>query len=137
MPSDAARERLEHVAQFLENHAAPRDDWGQEIDFAREAACAFRDFLAGREPSLDAAFGVTRPRGAPKTKDAKHLEQAKVILKHLELKRGREVIHWPAVLTELQGKDGSEPDLRELKRMWKSYGGRAWVAAMDMKRGAK
>lgn len=124
---DAAKERLGRVAQFLEDQAGPFDD------DATEAACAIRDFLAGRAPSLDAAFGFVRPRGAPRSMEAEHLNRAKLILNHVKgIRRGNVLVDWPAVLSKF-------PDLdeRELRRVWNAYGVRAFALAFEKDSGGE
>jgi hypothetical protein len=71
-PGDtAARERLQAIIQVLESQAGPHDDE------ARDAARRIGDFLNGRYPSLDAAFGLIAGPGAPRQKMAEHLAFAR------------------------------------------------------------
>lgn len=113
---EAARERLQWTAEFLEEQTGPHDDG------LREVASGLRAFLKGEYRTLDVALGIVKTRGAPKSKTASHKGTARIIYKHWKgHKRGNDDIDWAAVQLALQRPDGSEPDERELRRIWNTY----------------
>jgi hypothetical protein len=116
--SKDARERLEAIAEFLEQQAGPYDDvirWG--------ASC-IRQFLKDEMSSMDRAFSLTAPRGAPERKTADHLRMVRDYMESGENQEATMAKH-------------GRIDEREFERLVKRYCNAAYAAILAERLSAK
>jgi len=85
------------------------------VNLATFAADAFDSFLAGHSPTLDAAFGIGKRRGAPGWPKAR-LKLAKEI--HVLRIAGKS---WSRVQDELERRGYKGTDLSTIKRTYKEF----------------
>lgn len=93
------KERLERFARQLRKLTFPTSPIS--IDLTRFVATAIEGYLRGDHKSLDAAFGLTAKRGAPRRQDDEHEKLARRVFTLREL----EDKSWKEVMDELATED--------------------------------
>lgn len=112
------RALLERVAEHLRRQTLPQPVEGRvvPIAWAARAAEAIERYLAGETKSLDAAFGLTPRRGAPRTRQA---TQEDIARKVFDLRyTGRS---WKQVADKASEDEWSVTDQRSLRRIWDDF----------------
>lgn len=90
-PNSDTREKLADFARRLRKLSFPTSPI--PIDLARFVAGAIESYLCGQHPSLDAAFGLTPKKGAPRTLQEHEAIARDIFLMRLANKSWKDICH--------------------------------------------
>lgn len=118
-------EKLDRFASQLRKLTFPTSPIS--IDLARFVAAAIDRCLHGDEKSLDAAFGLTAKRGAPRRQDDEHEKLARRVFTLREL----DDKSWKEIVNTISEEGWAITDERTIRRIYDEFGVRLILEKID------